>query len=793
MKLSLQLLQDFITLREEDPNALSEQITRAVAEVDEVEILGELLNNCCVGEIITVERHPNADKLRLCDVKTDRGVKRVVCGGTNLVPGMTVAFAHVGAKVRHGKEIVTLESATIRGQASDGMLCAAEELDLAEQFPPKPGEGDRPIIDLRLSPSTAGKPLAEALGLGDVVFHIDNHAITHRADLFSHQGFARELVTLGLAEWKERKEPQLTFSRDALPFQVELKCPSLVPRYAGCLIVINELGKTPDWMVQRLASVGFRSVSLPVDITNLVAAELGVPLHAFDADDLQGNLQIRQSTQGEHLKTLDNIERELPEGALILSDDAGVFDLLGIMGGLRTSTTQNTRRIFLHCASLDPMTVRRAIIATGHRTDAATVYEKGVPRSMVEPALKRATQLFLELVPGAKIASALISTGEDGTTPTIELPLERVTRLLGVEVPTEQSKKILEDLGCTVKADADALTVTPATWRGDLKTPIDLIEEIGRIYGYNRIEARMPTAELRLPSHERRIHRIRDTLKNTRFTEILPLSLTGEEAIRMAHMNPAEAIAIDNPITEDLKLLQTSTLPGLLQHAARNVLQTHETLRTFRWSHVFRKTNEGHSEDAELALLHAQFSGKPQLRSSPALSLAQAVRDVLKTLNTTASITRLQNVPAYAHPGQAAAIKVGDQTLGIVCTLHPEVQAAFDLPGTVAVAILDLNRVLTLPSKDRSPTPLPAFPAITYDETISLTHEQDAATVITGLLGADPLLADVEVTDLYDGAELPAGTYRMTLRFTYRTGDRTLAEEEAKTAHSAVMAKLASE
>lgn len=791
MKLSLQLLQDFITLREGDPAVLAERITRAVAEVDDVEVLGQLLQNCCVGEIITVERHPNADKLRLCEVKTDRGMKRVVCGGTNLVPGMKVAFAHVGARVRwHGGELMTLEPATIRGQASDGMICAAEELDLQLQFPPKATDGERPIVDLDLPSDAVGKPLGEALGLNDVIFHIDNHAITHRADLFSHVGFARELVTLGVADWKERPAPAVEFPLTPIPAPMAIDCPELVPRYAGCLLTIDALGKTPDWMVQRLSSVGFRSVNLPVDITNLVAAELGTPLHSFDADDVHGTVHVRTAKHGEHVRTLDDTERELPEGALVLSDDQGIFDLMGIMGGLRTSTTQNTRRIYLHGATLDPLTIRRAIIHTGHRTDAATVYEKGVPRAMVEQGVKRAIQLFLELVPGATVISALDTRGDDGTPPVITLPLERINRLLGSAIPVEQSQSILESLGCTVARTPDTLTVTPPVWRNDLRTPIDLIEEIGRIYGFNEIPAHMPAAELRLPQHERRMHTLRQALKNARFTETVPLSLTSEDAIRRAAMDPSEAIAIENPITEDLKLLQTSTLPGLLQHAARNVLQANGPLRTFRWSHVFRRTPDGHTEGAELCLLHAHFTGKPDLRVAPVLSLTQTVRGVLAALNVQATIARLTDTPAYAHPGQSAVVKVGDQTLGIVCTLHPEVQAAFDLPGTVAVALVDLKRVMALSAKDRTPTPLPAFPAITYDETISLTHQQDAAAVMLGLSGSDPLLADVVVTDLYDGADIPAGTYRMTLRFTYRNAERTLTEEEAKNAHANITARV---
>ncbi len=788
VRLSLQLLKDHVTLREEDPHALAERITRAVAEVDEVEVSGALLKDCCVGEILTVERHPNADRLRVCDVRTDRGVKRVVCGGSNLVPGMTVAFAHVGARVRwHGGDLMTLEPASIRGQFSEGMICAAEELDLQELYPPRPEDGERPIVDLRLPQQAVGLPLDHALNQDDVIFHIDNHAITHRADLFSHVGFARELTALGLAEWKDRKDPRPVFPAVAVVSPLVIDCPELVPRYAACTLEIQSLGQTPDWMVRKLAGAGFRSVNLPVDITNYVMAELGTPLHAFDADDFRGAVRLRTAKAGEQVRTLDGQDRALPEGAMVLSDDDGIFDLLGIMGGQRTSTTEKTRRIYLHAPCVDPLSVRRAMIHTGLRTEAGTIYEKGVPRAMVEPGLRRAVRLFLELVPGAKITSALDTRGEDGVPPVVDLPMARVARLLGTDIPKESCISILESLGCTVRPAGDRLQVTAAAWRADLRTATDLSEEIGRISGYDAIPARMPAAELRLPQHERRMHRVRDALKEQGFTEILPLSLTGEDALRMAWMDPADAIAIENPITEDTRFLQTSTLPGLLQHAARNILTAGPVLRTFRWSHVFRKTGNGHAEGSELALLHADFRSKRPLAASPVLALTQTLRRTLQALNLNIEISRLTDVPPYAHPGRSAQVSIGGTVIGMVCQLHPHIQAAADLPGTVAVCLIDLHRILALPAADRATLPLPAFPSVTYDETISLTHAQAAADIISNLLGADPLLTDLAVTDLYDGTELPPGTYRLTLRFTYRASDRTLTEEEAKAAHSAVM------
>ena len=269
MKVSLEWLGDFITWKVRDHRAIADRLTEAMGEIDDIVMQGEQLDRCCVGRVKSLAQHPNADRLRIAEIETDDGVKRVVCGGTNLKDGMLVAFAHIGASVQHGKDTVVLQKVKIRGEESEGMICAAEEIGLSERFPPAPGSGERPIVDLTDLNLKPGQDLATALGLTDTVLHIDNHAITHRPDLFSHLGVARECVALGLATWK--KEP--TFKHPhcptkALPFALECDVPALVPHYRSVLLKVDGPGTTPDWMRRRLEATGWRSVSLPVDITN---------------------------------------------------------------------------------------------------------------------------------------------------------------------------------------------------------------------------------------------------------------------------------------------------------------------------------------------------------------------------------------------------------------------------------------------------------------------------------------------------------------------------------------------
>ncbi len=791
MKISLNWLQDFVTFTVTDPAEIARRITATTAEVDEVEIQGTLLDKCCVGEILTVAKHPDADRLSVCEVRTDDGTKRVVCGGTNLRQGMQVAFAHVGARVRwHGDELVTLERATIRGQESEGMICAAEELGIASLYPAKPEDGERPIVDLTPSRLQTGASLREALGLNDTVLHVDNHAITHRADLFSHVGFARECVATGIATWKEaEKTKKPRFGTKPLPFTFKNDVAALIPRYCSCLLSIDGIGTTPEWMKRRLEATGWRSVSLPVDITNYVSMELGMPLHSFDADDFHGTVVTRTSRKGESIVTLDGIERALPDDAIVLSDDQGIFDLLGIMGGMRSSTKETTRHVYLHSAIADPVSIRRAVIATGHRTDAATTYEKGIPRIRAKEGFLRALELFLQLVPGAKIVSAMQEEGDDGEAPTIHVEAARVTRLLGEEIPAATMAEILTALGCSVKGGKGkhpTLSVVPPLSRPDLKTQIDVAEEIGRVYGYDRIAPRMPVADTTPPARDTRINSLRDTLKEERYLELLPLSLSGATLMQRAGLDTAQAITVQNAINDETSLLHTSLVPALLDHAQRNRLLMGERLKTFTIGHVFRKAMP---ERTELVLLvgdaQATQPGDDALKHDPLLLLKRDLVMSLQDIGYELHETQLaQDVPPYAHPGRTALLSIGDTRIGTLCEVHPDSCERFELPGRTAVAVIDLSALLNLMPTPRVIRPIAQFPSIQYDLTVTKKQADAVGPLLAKLRAADPLIEQVDVVDLYSGKPLTGGQYNLTLRFTYRAPDRTLTEEEAQAVHA---------
>ena len=788
MKISLEWLGDFVTWVEKDPQAIADRLTLSTAEVEEVIRQDAFLAHCCVGEITELGRHPNADKLSLVTVKTDKGDKKVVCGGTNLKVGMKVAFAHVGATVKwHGGEVMTLAPVKIRGEESHGMICAAEELGIEGRFQPKPEDGERPIVDL--GDRKTGMPLNEALGAGGVVLDFNNTAITTRPDLWSHAGFARECVALNLAKAKGApKRPTVTFTKNSLPFKTVVDTKPLVSRYEACILEIDGLGETPDWMKRRLESTGWQCVNLPVDITNYVAMETGMPLHAFDADDLKGTVRFRTAKRGEKIVTLDKQERELPDGALVLSDDDGVFDLMAIMGGLRSSTTAKTKRVFLHAAVVDPITIRQTMQAMNLRTHASTVYEKGVPPVAAELGLRRAIELFLELVPGAKISSKLESWGTDGNAPTISLPLERVTSVLGIELPAKTIVTILESLGCKVKkptkGDKDVLTVTPPLWRlRDLQGAHDLIEEIARIHGFENIPDVRPRGTLSPVPNETIEQTIVRVLTADGFKQILPLSLVGPKLLRDAGFDPSHALGVSNPITEELSLLQPSTLPQLFDHARRNHLRADGALRTVHCSHVFSKNAPERSECGLLIL-----GNTPTMLDDPFLTLIERVTHLVASLGHAATVDKDTSPMPFAHPGRSATVSIGATVVARVFDLKPSVLGAFDLPHRAVAATIDVTQLSALTGSITKAAPIPSFPAISYDLTVQRSHADAVGPLLQKLRGASPLLENVAVHDLYAGKNIPTGAYSMTLRFTYRAADRTLTEDEAKKEHEKLLA-----
>lgn len=699
---------------------------------------------------------------------------------------MLIAFAHVDATVKAGgKELVTLQKVKIRGEESEGMICAAEEVEIEALFPSKPEEGSRPIADLSKGEYKVGTPLREALGLTDVIFHIDNHAITNRPDLFSVIGVARELVAMGLARWKkEPTMPKCTFPKTEAPFTLKNDVGDLIPYYNGCLMTLKAIGPSPEWMKKRLVACGWRPINLVVDITNYVLLETGMPLHAFDAEDFKGTLRIRTSKKGERMTTLDKAERALPEGTVVISDDAGIFDLFGVMGGLRTSTKNTTRSIFVQAGIIDPVSVRKTVIAMGHRTDAATVYEKGVMPCTADRGLRRAVELFLELSEGSCVSSKLVSWGKQEKPKTMKVNMKKLQEFIGTDIPAAKMKMILTNLGCTVKKSAkDSLAVTTPVWRRDLMHVQDIAEEVARVYGYANIKPVMPEASIEPPVRSTRLHTIRDSLSEAGAIEMLHLAFTSPAQMKKWNLDPGEAVRVENPIGEELSLMRTSLIPSLIETAAGELRKSGATLlKVYETGSVFRRNDE------HAGLTFAVLSrGKTTIQDSPLLIAKADILRALADAGYTATV-RKGSVPmsGIAHSGRSAEIVVCSTLVGHLFELHPLLISALGLPERTAAVTLGLHRLFPLPASVTIAKPIPVFPAIVFDETMPLSGKRSYEAIVKALKTLDPLLVKIETVHLYEKDTLKT----LTLRFTYRSPERTLTQEEVEKIHGKVVTEL---
>ena len=787
MKISLNWLQDFITITEKHNDKIKEIITARSAEIETMENIGEHLENIVLGKIEKIMPHPNADKLRLTIVDNGKEKLQVVCGGSNLKEGMKVAFAQLGAVVRwHGTEVVKMEKAKIRGEESYGMICAAEEIGLSEMFPKKE---EHEIVDLSHIDAPVGTPLAKVLGLDDVIIDVDNHAITHRADLFSQRGFAREFVANGLGKWKKSTtrptiDQQSTNNSNPLPIDIELKDPDLCSNYLAIYITGIEVKESPDWIKKRLSACGIRPISNIVDITNYVMLELGMPMHAFDLDQIKGKKwTMRKSKKGEKVITLDEKVIELFEGVTILDDGHEIFDLCGIMGGLHSGINQKTKHMLLHAPVYNPALTRRAVRGLGAISDAAIIYEKGVDNELAKDGLARAIELILEVCPDAKIASKILQYRSHKTEHRIlKLRNKQIERLVGQAIPKKDIKKILSDLGFELKESKTGFDVTVPSWRlNDVKMEADVIEEIARIYSYDKIPFTTPIADISpIPINNRRIfnRELKDKLMSLGFNEIYTFAFVGPELLEKCGMKKNDGhIEVANPISSDMSVMRQSMLPGMLEIIASN-LRYQKQFRLFEMSRVYHKKDEKAVENSVLIIA----------------SVGETFRElqgVAEGLDLTLKPTH-KDYTTYQHPGRTADLVMRGKKVGALYQLHPQIEKNFDLKTNVMIAEIDMESVHGIKAEIHLKfQEIPKFPSMQLDVSILIPKKELAETYFNAIHKTDKILVkDIQLIDEYAGENIGKDKRSLTYSIIYRSDTETLTDIQVNEVHQKVLANL---
>ena len=794
MKVSLKWLGDYVDIAE-PPEQVAERLTMAGLEVGEMQVIGAGWNNVVVGRIVGVDAHPNADRLRLVTVDLGKQQSTVVCGAPNLAVGDKVAFAYVGAELvdGHSGGVIELRPGKIRGVVSEGMVCSEKEL----------GISDRHEGIMVLSPEApVGASLSECIG--DTILNLD--ITPNRPDCLSVIGIAREVAAL---TENKLSIPEVNYEESESAIDsfasVEIADPDLCPRYCASLLTGVEVGSSPQWLQQRLLACGMRPISNIVDVTNYVMLEYGQPLHAFDYDRIRGKgIVVRRAEVGETMTALDGVERTLSQDLLVIADRERSIAIAGIMGGLDTEVTADTTSVLIESANFDRAVIHRGRTNLRLSSEASLRFEKGLSRDLPMVALRRATQLMLE-VAGGKAAKGVIDVypGARQVEP-ILLSAAEVERLLGMDIGISEIVRALELLGfsCQETELASSVQVNVPWWRTDINCTADLVEEVARVIGYDNIPITMLSASL--PEHEsvpmlELRPKVRSILVSCGFQEVLTYSLTSLEV--MKRLSPelrleGEAPAkVANPMSRDHEYLRTSLRTGLLSVVARNEKYQENGIKAFEIGKVFlpRKEDLPQERDMLCAVLGGSQRGLFWWGEKEPVEFFTAkgvVETLLSRLELSASFETSEDQSLC--PGRGADIVVGIERIGVVGELHPKILEAFELSGTAYVIEIDLDRLLSLAPVSKKYEPISRYPSTTRDIAL-LVDEHIAYQQVCAIVQDSPLVNDVYLFDVYYGEQVPAGKKSFAFRIIYQASTHTLTDEEVDKVQRLVLERLEQE
>jgi len=798
MKLSLNWLREFVDVQLPVPE-LARVLIDATAEVESWETIGATWepDKIRVAHVLSVEPHPNADRLRLVTVDAGNGTQQVVCGAPNVAAGQKVAFATEGARLRDGHtgEPAVLKLRPIRGVDSAGMVLSERELGLSDEH-----EG----ILVLPGDAPVGAPLVDVLG--DVIFDISTWA--NRADLLGVLGFARETAVLTGAALRE---PGRSFSQSGPDVRglvsVEIDAPDLCSRFTASVIQGVTIGPSPRWMQDRLLKAGMRPINNVVDITNYVMLETGQPLHAFDYDFVRGKkIVARRAMPGEKLVTLDGIEREFDGEMLLICDGGGPVGIAGVMGGGNSEVSENTRNVLLEVANFRAGSIRRTSTLLKLRTEASLRFEKGIGPEMAEFAQRRALHLF-ETLTGGTVATGLVDVFPGRrAAPPILLESERIARVLGIDVPDAEVRRILAGLGFVCEVESPGrYRVQPPDWRPDVEIPDDVIEDIGRIYGYDKL----PVTTLRgtLPEPEPNPlldlrERTRDLAAACGFQEVITYTLTDRAKLERV-VPPTDAVrsnplSVINPVAAQHTFLRTSLRASLLETYSANRRHSEVALRLFEigFEYLPVEADLPHERTVLCALLGGAREtrwGRPGSERLDFYDASGAAGAILGRLGIPTAFAPRSEFGLLE--GHTAAISSLGQTVGIVGQVHPETASSFDIDEPVFLLELWIEDIVRLlPERPEYHAPS-KFPEVRQDIALIVDSATAAGRVLEVVRShrSAGVRIRAEVFDEYRGAGVPEGKKSLALHLRFQADDRTLTDADAAKVQQGLLVRLGKE
>jgi len=788
-------LQDFVDL-DLPPQELADRLTLAGLAVESVTELGKGIDRVVTGRIETISPHPNADKLVITSVNTGEERLQIITAATNIKEGDVVPVALEGARLASG---LVIKRAKLRGVESRGMMCSGQELGIDQKTMP----ADQAHGIMILPPGTPlGRDIKEVLGLNDFILELD--LTPNRGDCLSVIGVAREVAAL-LGRPFRLEEPSFPEMEEKIEgkVRVDIEEPGLCRRYAARLIWNVRVGSSPLWMQSRLRSAGMRPISNIVDVTNYVMLEMGQPLHAFDYDQLTDHhIIVRRAREGEKMVSLDGVMRELSRDMLVIADPSGPVAVAGVMGGLATEVTEKTTSILLESAYFDPVSIRRTSKALGLRSEASMRFEKGIDIGGCLRAIDRAAQLIYDMGAGEVAAGIIDNYISPVSEKTVIFRPARATYVLGMDISKGVASDILSRLQFKVRESGEDLLVTVPSHRADVSLEEDLIEEVARIYGYDRVPATLPYGPSThgIKTREQSFRAlITAALAGAGLYEVVTYSFTNPRVFDLMNL-PADSplrntVKIQNPLSEEHSVMRTMMLPGLLEILVRNYNRRLQDGAIFEIGKVFIPAGEGVPEErpvlAAAAMGKVAGSWKVPSRDLDFYFLKGVLENLFNVLGTDAVAFIPEKSNPSFHPGRTAALESGGRRIGILGELHPDVLEKYELPGRVVAFEIDLNGLFAVSGRPKVYSPLPKFPGIERDLAIVINQETCAGDVLKAIREkGGELLRSVSLFDVYRGEQVPERCQSMAFTLKFQAGDRTLTDAEVSEITSAIAAEL---
>jgi phenylalanyl-tRNA synthetase beta chain len=788
MLVSLNWLKNYVDIDGISPEALAEKITKSGIEVDGIEYIAEKSKGVVTGYVESCEKHPNADKLSLCQVDVGDEKLKIICGAPNVAKGQKVAVAKPGAVLPGDFKIKKVK---LRGVDSNGMICSLQELGIDEKYVPKDAEDG---IFVFPDDVKAGESVEPLLNLNDAVLEFD--LTPNRSDALSMLGVAYEVAAILDKTIHLPDEKVNTLDEDANDhISVEVEAPELNPYYAAFLIKDLEIKPSPLWMSNYLMAAGIRPINNVVDITNYVLLEYGQPLHAFDFELLDSDkIVVRRAHEGEKIVTLDEQERVLTDENLVITNGKEPVALAGVMGGFDTEVNDKTTAVLLEAASFAPSTVRKTVKQTGLRSESSTRFEKGIDPNRIKKAGLRACQLFQKYANGKVYANAAEFDELDRSEKVVKMNTEEINRRLGTKISTEEIVQILNKLRFNFDRNGDHFSVYAPTRRQDISIFEDMLEEVARIYGYDHLPFTLPAGSSQagaLTGAQLLKRNVKKYLQGAGLMETITYSLTNEKKIKHLispeiNKEKLKPVQLAKPMSEDHKYLRLSILPELLTTVSYNQARNQYDVSNYELGGIFVSDEETVTRQPEERLRlsgvlsgkwleHAWQQEKREVDFYVVKGLMEGLFDYLE-IQVNFKQVKLDDM----HPGRCAVLAINDEKVGFIGQLHPLLQKKMDLKATY---LFDVNFEEVLKAYNRVPgyAQIPKYPSISRDVAFILDQKVLAGDVKKTIeeLGA-PLVKRVHVFDVYEGENMENGKKSIAYNLVYQHPEKTLKDEEVE-------------